>query len=75
MAFPGAVRAHAAADRAPERHPPLTGARASPAADADLARLEMSDDFLAIEPPLSEADYSFCLEASEGAIDLFDFSF
>ena len=43
--------------------------------DSELARLELSDDFLAIEPPLSEADFSFCLEASEGAIDLFDFSF
>ncbi|XP_043242797.1 transcription factor E2F1-like isoform X2 [Amphibalanus amphitrite] len=71
-----------AAERSPraERHDGRGGntepqPQTSAAADADLARLEQSDDFLAIEPPLSEADYSFCLEASEGAIDLFDFSF
>lgn len=34
-----------------------------------------SDSFLPLEPPLTDADFNFALDVSEGACDLFDFSF
>lgn len=37
--------------------------------------LDLTEPFLALEPPLSPNDYSFSLENEEGLHDLFDFSF
>ena len=52
--------------------PPL--ARAS-AGTGDLEPSLSGESFLPLEPLPSESDYSFGLDLSEGACELFDFSF
>lgn len=40
----------------------------------DIPGLSSScEPFLTLEPPLSEADYNFTLDADEGLAELFDF--
>ena len=46
-----------------------------PAGAGDLEPPLAAESFLPLEPLPSEADYSFGLDLSEGACDLFDFSF
>ena len=61
------------------RMPIYVPPRANTDTDTDTHTLSGTDGldktFLPLEPPPSEADYSFGLDFNEGACDLFDFSF
>lgn len=50
----------------------LLGRNVSPLVSANSSPTSGVLPFLSLEPPLSEEDYNFALEASEGIADLFD---
>ena len=65
LSSPSSSRSTQQTQRQPAAHPLILSGSANSSPTGSLP-------FLSLEPPLSEEDYNFALEASEGITDLFD---